>query len=66
MNKKKRERRRTMAASAVSVRASISFPPDLYEKLENLAKHKKVSVAWVVRDATEEYVADQAMRKRQG
>jgi predicted DNA-binding protein len=44
--------------SASAVRASISFPPDLYETLENLAKQKKVSLAWVVRDAAEKYVAD--------
>lgn len=45
------------AQSGSSVRASISFPPSLYETLENLAKQKKVSVAWVVRDAAEKYVA---------
>ena len=39
------------------VRASISFPPDLYETLEGIAKQKKVSLAWVVRDAAERYVA---------
>jgi metal-responsive CopG/Arc/MetJ family transcriptional regulator len=42
------------------VRASISFPPDLYGTLEKIAKQKKVSLAWVVRDAAEKYVADQA------
>ena len=41
------------------VRASISFPPDLYETLEEIAKQKKVSLAWVVRDASERYVADE-------
>lgn len=40
-------------------RASITFPPELYETLEAIAKSKKVSVAWVVRDAAEKYVADQ-------
>ena len=45
--------------SAPAVRASISFPPSLYETLEELAKQKKVSLAWVVRDAAEKYVADQ-------
>ena len=44
---------------ASSVRATITFPPDLYETLEKLAKHKKVSLAWVVRDAAEKYVAEQ-------
>jgi metal-responsive CopG/Arc/MetJ family transcriptional regulator len=45
--------------STSSVRASISFPPDLYRTLEDIAKKKKVSLAWVVRDATEKYVAEQ-------
>jgi metal-responsive CopG/Arc/MetJ family transcriptional regulator len=44
-------------ASAV-VRASISFPPDVYETLEIIAREKKVSLAWVVRDAAEQYIAD--------
>jgi len=42
-----------------SLRASVSFPPELYRTLEQLAKEKKVSVAWVVRDAAEKYVAEQ-------
>lgn len=42
-----------------SARASITFPPELYQTIEDLAKQKKVSVAWIVRDATEKYVADQ-------
>ncbi len=44
---------------AASVRASISFPPDVYKALEELAKRKKVSLAWVVRDAVERYLAVQ-------
>lgn len=40
-------------------RASVSFPPELYKTLEDLARRKKVSIAWVVRDAVEKYVADQ-------
>ena len=39
-----------------SVRATISFPADLYKTLEDVAREKKVSLAWVVRDATEQYV----------
>jgi metal-responsive CopG/Arc/MetJ family transcriptional regulator len=46
--------------STPAVRASISFPPDLYETLDEIAKQKKVSLAWVVRDAAEKYVADAA------
>jgi hypothetical protein len=41
-----------------AVRASITFPPDLYETLEEIAQEKKVSLAWVVRDASEKYAAD--------
>ena len=45
--------------NTVSVRASISFPPDLYETLEEIAREKKVSLAWVVRDAVERHVTEQ-------
>ena len=38
--------------------ASISFPPDIYETLEVIAKEKKVSLAWVVREAAEKYIED--------
>lgn len=44
--------------STAAIRASISFPPDVYETLEVIAKEKKVSLAWVVRDAAEKYIAD--------
>lgn len=40
-------------------RASVSFPPELYATLERIAIEKKVSVAWVVREAAEKYVGDQ-------
>ena len=40
-------------------RASVTFPPELYQTLEAIARSKKVSVAWVVRDAAEKYVAEQ-------
>ena len=42
-----------------AVRASITFPPDLYATLEQIAKQKKVSLAWIVRDAAEKYTARQ-------
>jgi Ribbon-helix-helix protein, copG family len=64
MKRKKGEGRSMKTRSASLVRASISFPPDLYETLEKLAKQKKVSLAWVVRDAAEKYVADQAAEAR--
>jgi hypothetical protein len=40
-----------------TVRATISFPPDIYATLELIAREKKVSLAWVVRDAAEQYIA---------
>ena len=49
------------AQSTPAVRASISFPSGLYETLEEIAKQKKVSLAWVVRDAAERYVADRTV-----
>lgn len=42
-----------------STRASVSFPPEVYGELEKLAAAKKVSLAWVVREAAEKYVEDQ-------
>ena len=40
-------------------RASVTFPADIYDELERIAEEKKVSVAWVVRDAVEKYVEAQ-------
>jgi hypothetical protein len=53
------------ATNESAMRASISFPPDLYRSLEELAKQKKVSLAWIVRDAAERYLADQQQSKDQ-
>ena len=44
---------------AAFVRASISFPTEIYQSLETLAKTKKVSLAWVVREDAERYVAEE-------
>lgn len=49
----------TKIKAASTQRASVSFPSDLYKRLEAIAGQKKVSVAWVVRDAAEKYVATQ-------
>jgi len=59
MEGRKAVRRGRKPERAASVRASISFPPDIYEMLEQLATQKKVSLAWIVRDAVERYVAEQ-------
>ena len=65
MTRKKAERKGMKSQSTSLVRASISFPPDLYETLEALAKQKKVSLAWVVRDAAEKYVADRTVADKE-
>lgn len=58
MAKKGDGKKKMKSQSTAQVRATISFPPDIYETLEVIAKEKKVSLAWVVRDATEKYIAD--------
>jgi predicted DNA-binding protein len=58
MKARKGDRKKMKAQSAAQVRATISFPPTVYETLEVIAKEKKVSLAWVVREATEKYIAD--------
>lgn len=58
MKTKKLDGKKMKAESAAAVRASISFPPEVYETLETIAKEKKVSLAWVVRDAAERYIAE--------
>jgi metal-responsive CopG/Arc/MetJ family transcriptional regulator len=45
--------------SRPTVRASVSLPQGLHAELERIAREKKVSLAWVMRDAAEKYVADQ-------
>jgi len=58
MKATKRERKKMKGQSTAQVRATISFPPDVYETLEVIAKEKKVSLAWVVREAADKYIAD--------
>jgi len=60
MNEKSREREK--GKHIRQPRASITFPPKLYRVLETLAKEKKVSIAWVVREAAEMYVAGQPLQ----
>jgi metal-responsive CopG/Arc/MetJ family transcriptional regulator len=55
---KKTEGKKMQGHGAAAVRASISFPSEIYETLEGIAKEKKVSLAWVVREAAEKYIAD--------
>jgi len=43
-----------------AIRASVSFPRNVYGSLGAIAQKKKVSLAWVVRDAAEKYIAEEA------
>ena len=40
-----------------TVRASISFPKNQYAELARIAQQQRVSLAWVVRDAVQTYLA---------
>ncbi len=39
-----------------TVRTTVTLPSQDYAELERLAEQKRVSVAWVVRDAVEQYL----------
>ena len=49
--------RRKVRKKAPMARTMISFHPDAYSTLERIARNKKVSLAWVVRDAVDRYLA---------
>ena len=40
------------------VRATIRLPPAVCETREGIAKNKKVSLAWVVRETAEKHIED--------
>jgi hypothetical protein len=42
-----------------TTRTSVTIPTQIYASLETIAKQKKVSMAWVMRDAAEKYVSEQ-------
>ena len=48
-----------------STRTTVSLPTVDYEELEQIARRKKVSVAWVMRDAVEKYLVEQSPSKRE-
>lgn len=58
MSEKRSQGKSSKARKKAAVRASITFPSDLYGNLDQIAQQKKVSLAWVVRDAAEKYVAE--------
>jgi predicted DNA-binding protein len=49
----------TLPKKGQPLRLSVTLPAETYASLERIAKKKKVSLAWVVRDATEKYVSDE-------
>ena len=59
MGAKKRARtdREAKPEGTASVRATISFSSEQYQTLEEIARQKKVSLAWVVREAVDNYVS---------
>ena len=66
MKEKKAKRKSMKSQRTALVRVSISFPPVLYETLEDIAKQKKVSLAWVVREASERYAVDETGKDGNG
>jgi predicted DNA-binding ribbon-helix-helix protein len=52
------KRKRGRPPKEKGTRASVSFSNVAYEALERIAGEKKVSVAWVVREAVERYLSD--------
>lgn len=58
MVKKRRNGQSAKKKKDGMVRASSSYPRELYRILEEIALEKKVSIAWVMRDAAEKYVGD--------
>ena len=53
-----KQKDRVMQTENAMVRATISFPSEIYQTLENIARQKKVSLAWVVREASEQYIEE--------
>ena len=58
MTRGAKRKQKPSPTEGASVRATISFPSELYKTLEEIAREKKVSLAWVVREASEQYIVD--------
>lgn len=58
MTRGAKRKEKTTSTEGGSVRATISFPSETYRTLEDIARQKKVSLAWVVREASEQYISD--------
>lgn len=53
------KRGRKPSSKPRAARASASLPSETYSTLQQIAKQKRVSVAWVIREAAERYIAEQ-------
>jgi len=49
--------RTNASADKSSVRTTVTLPKGDYAEIGRLAQRKKVSVAWIVRDAVEKYLS---------
>lgn len=58
MSRGAKRKEKPPAPDTATVRATITFPTEIYQTLEAIAREKKVSLAWVVREASEQYIAD--------
>lgn len=45
---------------ARSARTSVSLPRNIYLEVQRIARRNRVSTAWVIRDAVEKYVGNEA------
>jgi predicted transcriptional regulator len=54
--RKKPSARTTAGQQASGTRITVTIPPQDYAAVRSLAKNKKVSAAWIVRDAVEKYI----------
>lgn len=46
----------TVDVKPKAVRLSVTVPTNHHESLDRIARQKKVSVAWVIREAVEKYL----------
>jgi hypothetical protein len=53
---KKRSPRTATGKRPNGTRITVTIPPQDYEAVRLLAKEKKVSASWIVRDAVEKYI----------
>jgi hypothetical protein len=59
MRNRRRQVGRPLSGRPRSVRASVSLSKETYLTLSALAKQRKVSTAWILRDAAERYLSEQ-------